>query len=325
MKVLVVGGAGYVGGHLVDRLVSLGHEVCVYDILLYEESYRKDVPFVYGDIRDRDKLLRSLSSSDVVIWLAALVGDPVCSLKESLTIEINRTSVEFLSDNYKGRIVFMSTCSVYGAAQDILEEDSSLNPLSLYAVTKLECEGILKDSDAVIFRLGTLYGLGDRFSRVRFDLVVNTLVMRAVLHGKISVFGGNQYRPLLHVRDVTEAVVLALNNEKIKGVYNLSYENATIATIAKKVAAFFPHLEVAYTDVKYQDQRNYRVSCKKAENDLGFIPSLSLEDGIRELKLLLEEGRIKNSFVQRYSNYLYLRPMLEEYHSPLGKLVEVDF
>jgi len=325
MKILVVGGAGYVGGHLVDVLSQEGHQVTVYDVLLYEECYRKNVPFIHGDIREKKKLLQALEGMDAVIWLAALVGDPACSLKESLTVEINKDSVQFLKDHYHGRIIFMSTCSVYGAADGVLTENSSLNPLSLYARTKLQAEEILKNSDAVIFRLGTLYGLGDRFSRVRFDLVTNTLVMRAALHGKFSVFGGEQYRPMLHVRDVSQAVLLALAKNTCKGIYNLSSENITIAQMAQKISNYFPQVQISYTDVKYQDQRNYRVSSQKAIEQLGFKASLNLIDGIKELKELLEQGRIKNSFLQRYSNYLYLRPLLEEYDSPLGKLVDADF
>ena len=114
MNVLVVGGAGYVGGGIVDKLKE-NHNVTVFDSLIYEESYRKDVNFVYGDIRDKDKLLSVLNKNDAVIWLAALVGDGACSINPELTFEINSESVKFLAENFKKRIVFLSTCSVYGA------------------------------------------------------------------------------------------------------------------------------------------------------------------------------------------------------------------
>ena len=299
------------------------HDILVYDLLLYEESYRKPVPFVYGDIRDKGKLKPYLKWADVVVWLAALVGDPACALNEPLTVEINKNSVHFLKDNYKGRIIYMSSCSVYGAGDDILSEKSELRPLSLYAQGKVEAEEILKDSNAIYFRLGTLHGISDSFSRIRFDLVVNTLVMRAVFHNKVVVFGGEQYRPLLHVRDVAKAISMVLDKENT-GIFNLHAENMTIIDVAKQIKGYFPELEIDATESMFQDNRNYKVSSDKAKNELGFKPTLTLDDAIVELKELLEEGRVKNAFLKRFSNYLYLKPLLEEYDSPLGKEVKMN-
>ncbi|MDO8581259.1 MAG: NAD(P)-dependent oxidoreductase [bacterium] len=323
MKILLVGGAGYLGGALTDILIQSPHEILVYDILLYEESYRKNVPFVHGDVRDQEKLQKHLDWADVVVWLAALVGDPACTLNEQLTLTINRDAVVYLRDHFKGRILFMSSCSVYGASDGVLDETSALQPLSLYAKTKQWAEEILvSHAHALIFRLGTLYGVGDRFARIRFDLVVNTLVMRAALHKKFSVFGGNQYRPLLHVRDAASAIALALGcNEH--GIYNLHSENVTILDIAERIKKYFPDVHVAMTDTHFQDNRNYRVSSEKVKRDLGFSLSYTVEDGIQELKKLLEEERIKDSFIRRFSNYLYLKPLLSEYQSPLGKVIKL--
>lgn len=299
------------------------HDILVYDLLLYEESYRKPVPFVYGDIRNKAKLKPYLDWADVVVWLAALVGDPACALNESLTVEINKNSVQFLKDNYKGRIIYMSSCSAYGAGDDILTEDSELRPLSLYAKGKIEAEKILADSNSICFRLGTLHGISDSFSRIRFDLVVNTLVMRAVFHNKVVVFGGEQYRPLLHVRDVAKTISKVLDMENT-GIYNLHCENMTITDVAKQIKVYFPDLEIDATETMFQDNRNYRVSSDKARNELGFKPTLTLNDAIVELKELLEEGRVKNAFLKRFSNYLYLKPLLEEHGSPLGKEVKIN-
>jgi len=323
MKILIVGGAGYLGGAVTDLLINSGHEFCVYDLILYEETYRKNAQFIYGDIRDREKLKESLLWADVVIWLAALVGDPACGLNETLTKEINTDSVQFLKDNFKGRIIFMSTCSVYGAQDEFLCEESPLRPLSLYAKTKVTSEKILSDSNSLIFRLGTLYGLSDCFSRIRFDLVVNTLVMRAAIHNKINVFGGRQYRPLLHVRDAAKAIYDALEKPNT-GLYNLHSENTTIIEIAELVEKEFPGLQIDIVDTMIQDSRNYRVSSQKAKEQLGFNPILTISTGVKELKQILEQGRIKNSFLTRFSNYLYLRPLLSEYNSPLGKLVKFN-
>ena len=122
MNILIVGGAGYLGGAVTDILSKSGHNIRVYDILLYEETYRKPIPFFYGDIRDTRKLKVNLDWADVVVWLAALVGDPACTLNKSLTVEINANSLKFLKDNFTGRIIFMSTCSVYGAQDEILDD-----------------------------------------------------------------------------------------------------------------------------------------------------------------------------------------------------------
>lgn len=323
MNILIVGGAGYLGGAVTDLLMQSKHEIIVYDILLYEETYRKRVPFIYGDIRDRNKLRHYLDWADVVIWLAALVGDPACGLNESLSTEINTNSVRFLKENFKGYIIFMSTCSMYGAAEGLRDEKSGLNPLSLYAKTKFHSEEILADTEALIFRLGTLYGIGDEFSRIRFDLVVNTLIMHAIFHGKITVFGGKQYRPLLHVRDVASLICSAIEQRNI-GIYNLHSENATILEIAERIKKHFPSLQVEITDSRFQDNRNYRVSSDKAIKELSFKPVLTVEDGTRELKDLLDQGRIKNSFITRFSNYLYLKPLLTEYNSILGKVIKLN-
>lgn len=297
------------------------HEIKVYDFLLYEETYRKNVPFIYGDVRDYNRLKKYLQWAEVIIWLTALVGDPACSLNEQLTRQINIESVQFLREHFKGKIIFLSTCSVYGAADEELDEKSGLNPLSLYARTKVECENILANTNALMFRLGTLYGISDSYSRIRFDLVVNTLVMRSVIHGNINIFGGEQFRPHLHVRDAAAMICACLDN-KHQGIYNLASENMSIMELAGRIKNFFPLLKIITEDSMFQDNRNYRVTSAKAIRELGFKPRFNIEDGIKELKNLLEEGRVKNSFINRFSNYLYLKPLLEEYNWPLGKVVK---
>lgn len=324
MRILVVGGAGYLGGALTDFLIDSEHDVCVYDALLYEESYRKPIKFVRGDVRDRALLQRWLDWADTTVWLTAIVGDSACSLNEQLTTEVNTNSVGYLASHFAGRIIFMSSCSVYGAADGILAESSALNPLSLYAKTKLWSEEILSSHpNSLIFRLGTLYGASDTFSRIRFDLVVNTLVMRAALHNKITVFGGAQYRPVLHVLDAAKTIVENISTSST-GVYNLHSENVTIFDIADRVRSHYPDVIVEVTKTRFQDNRNYSVSSDKAKTQLMFCPGLTIHDGMMELKRILAEGRIKDTFTTRFSNYLYLKPLLTEYQSPLGKVIRLN-
>jgi len=143
-NVLVVGGAGYIGGWLTDRIRADGHEVRVFDVLLYEDQYLKDVDFVHGNILERESVAPHLKWADAVVWLAAMVGDGACALDPDLTRAINVDSVRWLREHFDGRIVFMSTCSVYGAQDGLLTEESPLNPLSLYAETKAEAEQALR-------------------------------------------------------------------------------------------------------------------------------------------------------------------------------------
>jgi nucleoside-diphosphate-sugar epimerase len=236
MNILIVGGAGYVGGWITELLSYSNHNLRVIDNLLYDDTYFKETDFYNIDINDTNNINPHFAWADTVVWLAALVGDPACSLNPSLTLNTNVNSVRNLVDNFKGKIIFLSTCSIYGAQDGLLDENSIFNPLSLYAETKIAAEKIILDSKNAyfIFRLGTLYGVSDRFSRLRADLVVNILTIRAFIENQMSVFGGMQYRPLLHVRDVAHAVDLALNSDKY-GVYNLHSENMTVLEIAEIV------------------------------------------------------------------------------------------
>jgi len=309
MKILMTGGAGYLGGCMVDYLLEDGHhDITVYDSLLYEETYRKDVKFVNGDVRDYAKIKPLVYESDVVISLAALVGDGACQLNPEETMSINRDAIQWLADNFDGKIFFISSCSVYGSQNNILDESSPTNPLSLYASAKLEGEEILKDKNAIMFRLGTLFGIGDRFSRIRFDLVINTLTMKALNGGKLTVFGGDQYRPVLHVKDVARTLVENIENE-CTGIFNLHHENIKIIDLAEQIKDSIPGCEIVTTATSFEDARNYMVNSSKAKRDLNFTTQWTPAAGIEEMKLLLTEGRIKNTFATRYSNIAFLKEL----------------
>lgn len=306
MRVLVVGGAGYIGGYLTDCLHNADFDLTVYDNLVYEDRYLKKVPFIYGDVRDREKLLKILAQHDIVIWLAAIVGDGACAVDPFLTQSINEDSVKWLVDNYNGRIIFTSTCSVYGINNDLIDETAQPHPLSVYASTKLAAEQyiISNASSYLIFRLGTLYGLSDEHSRVRLDLVVNVLTKRATLGEKIVIYGGDQWRPLLHVRDVAHAIIFGID-KKVTGVYNLSCANYTINEIAQQVKKTIPMAEIGYQEKKYEDLRNYRVSCSAYE-EKGWHAKYALEQGISELHKVIKDNRIKDVEDPIYYNEYYL-------------------
>lgn len=299
MKILVVGGAGYIGGAITDIL----DDVVVYDSLVFEEAYQKDVFFERGDIRDHKKLKKWLDWADCVVWLAAIVGDGACAINPGLSEEINQESVKWLADNFDGRIIFPSTCSVYGAQDGVLDESSPTNPLSIYASTKLKAEDYLKGKNAIIFRLGTLFGLGDRYSRIRLDLVVNTMTARAVAEGKLKVFGGEQWRPLLHVKDVAQIMKTSISTENT-GIYNLHLENMKMLDLGELIQKKIP-CEIEVVETSFEDSRNYKVNSDKARA-IGFSPSISVEKGIQELGVLLHEGRITNLNNPRYSNVGFL-------------------
>lgn len=316
-RVLVVGGAGYVGGAVTDLLLETHHDLRVYDSLVYEESYRKPVEFVFGDIRDHERLRPHLMWADMVVWLAAIVGDGACSLDRDLAVELNDVAVRRLAEQFEGRILFTSTCSVYGAQDDVLDEQSPVNPLSVYAQTKLAAEGHLARRNAIIFRLGTLFGVSDHYSRIRMDLAVNVLTAKAYLYRRINIFGGEQYRPVLHVRDVAAAIVTNLETRHT-GIFNLHAVNMRIADLADQIKAHFPGTDVQYTEAKFQDSRNYRVSSEKARTVFGFSPKYSVDDGIAELRAMLEAGRIKRISQARHWNHRFLREVLKPVSSPLG-------
>jgi len=250
-KVLVIGGAGYLGSVLCDRLLSEGYSVRILDSFIYGKrsvekySGNSNVEIIEGDIRNIETVHVAISDSSSVILLAAVVGDPASKARPEQTVETNFLAAQVVASSAKlasvSKFIYASTCSVYGVGSDILDEEAPLNPVSLYAKTKISSEeSIMGIADGnfkpVIMRMSTLYGYSPR---MRFDLVVNTMTMTAYTEGKINVFGGSQWRPLLSLPDAADAYLKVLQNEQSAGkIYNVGSEeqNYIIADVAKLVA-----------------------------------------------------------------------------------------
>lgn len=306
MNVLVAGGAGYIGGAVTDLLMKMEHNVRVYDALLFEDDYRKPVDFIYGDIRDRDKLKKHLDWSDAVIWLAALVADQSCDLYPELAKELNDESVKWLAQNFGGRIIFPSTCLVYAIAKGLLDEQSRMDPSTVYTKSKLAAEGHLKNCNALIFRLSTVFGIGDLFSRMRLDLVVNLFTAQAVVDKKMIVFGGQQSRPFIHVQDAARAMVDNIDTAH-RGIFNLHFENMTILDLAKKIQARIPEAVLEIKPSAASVTGDYQMNSDKARRILGFNPRYSIEQGIEQVKAIIMASRLKDIASPRYSNERFLR------------------
>lgn len=310
-KILVVGGAGYIGGITVDKLLQSGWDVKVFDNILYESRYLKPVDFVYGDVRDTNKVCEASKDCQVVILLAAIVGDPACSIAPELTEQINYLAIKNIcqalpSDKH---VVFMSTCSVYGAQHEMLNEDSFTSPLSTYASTKLAAEKYVTARQGTVFRLGTVFGVGDTYSRIRMDLVVNVLTMKALCYKKISIHGGAQWRPIIAVGDVASYLV-EVAGRCLPGIFILSKENVLIKELGERVIQVVP-AEINYTEIAFQDARNYRVDTSKADQTFKHKPLISVEDEVVKLQQLLIERRIKDPEEENYHNGAYIRLLKE--------------
>jgi nucleoside-diphosphate-sugar epimerase len=300
--ILVVGGAGYLGSCVVDNLIERKEtDFRVYDNLLYQDEYRLNVPFVHGDVTDHDKIMEQFDKADTVIWLAALVGDGLCMLDPARARAVNQDAVEFLSRNFRGNVIFTSTCSVYGTTRESADEHHLVEPLSIYAETKLVAESFLLglDKDAVILRLGTLHGVSNR---MRFDLVVNAMTRDAYHKGKVNVFGGSQMRPLLSVKDAARTIVdLALTSKWVSGVFNLASANLEIGDIGECVGRI-TGAKVNVIPMESEDRRDYAVNSNEATHWFGFQPQFTVADSVSDVENLLLSGRLKDPFDSRYRN-----------------------
>lgn len=319
-RILVTGGAGYVGHVLVPQLLEDGYNVTVYDTL-YFGSLLPDHPrlkIVQGDIRDTKKLSDALQGIDAVIHLACISNDASFQLDEALSKTINLDAFEPMVVAAKAagvkRFIYASTSSVYGISDsDNVTEDHPLVPLTLYNKFKGMCEPLLfkhQTSDFVCttIRPATICGYSPR---CRLDLTVNILTNHAVNKGRITVFGGAQKRPNLHIRDMVDAyrTFLTVADDKIAGdTFNCGYQNHTVMEIAEivksTVEAEIPSIGKIDVDVtETDDNRSYHINSDKIARIVGFTPRRSIEDAVRELCVAFREGKLPDSFDDdRYYN-----------------------
>lgn len=321
-SVLVIGGAGYIGSALVPLLLAKGYTVRLLDVLLFGEGPIQEVlnhprlELVREDFRNVESVLQAMEGVDAVVHLGAIVGDPACKLDETLTIDVNLVSTQMIALMAKSRkvprFIFASTCSVYGASDSLLDEQSETRPLSLYGKTKLASERVVLELASerffpTVFRFATIYGLS---GRTRFDLVVNLMAARARLDGEISVHGGNQWRPFIHVQDAARAIALALEAPPVRvsgEIFNVGSDaqNYTITQIAELVHQRVVDAKVNI-DENQEDRRNYRVSFAKIVGRLGFQPKWTVEDGIQQVLEAIARGDVSHYDDPQYSNAKYL-------------------
>ena len=309
MKILVTGGAGYVGSLLSRKLLAKGYQVKVMDSLWYGKQSiaecltNENFELIQEDVRNLVSTVRAMKDVDAVIHLASIVGMPASSIEPRTSEEINYLATKNIAELCQlhgiETYIFASTCSVYGSQPSkIITEKSRTSPLDYYSKQKFLSEraiGWLNDSPTIL-RFGTLFGLSPR---MRFDLVINLFIAQALKEKEITVFGGNQFRPFLHVEDAADSIIFALEKD-LTGTYNVTAQNFTIMDAAKKIK------ELTNCNIKIsnenEDKRNYNVSAEKIKN-IGFEPKKDVEFAFNQIKKALEEGTIKNYTEKIFNNY----------------------
>ncbi len=320
MRVLVTGGAGYIGSTLVPLLLQQGHKVTVVDSLLYGGTSllgvwsHPDFELIPGDVCDDDVMARNLDGNDAVVHLAAIVGDPACARQPVLAREVNlEGSLRILGLAQRAglsRFGFASTCSNYGRMNGdapLVDETSELRPLSQYAETKVAVEEAVLDwADSETFccsvlRMATVFGVSPR---MRFDLTVNEFAMEMLLNSHLVVFGEQFWRPYVHVRDAARAMSLVLDSPKHRvggEVFNVgsTEQNYQKQQLVELIRPHAPSASIEYVHTD-EDPRDYRVSFSKINEQLGFDITRTVEDGIGEVAAL-----IRNRIITDFENPVY--------------------
>ena len=311
MKILITGGAGYLGSILTAKLLEKGYQVRVMDQLWYGRDSIKHLPqenfeLVEEDIRNLTETVRAMKGVDAVIHLASVVGMPASSIEPRTSEEINYLATKNIAELCQlhniETYIFASTCSVYGAQPNkLITEKSPTEPLDYYSRQKWYSERAISwlNRAPTILRFGTLFGLSPR---MRFDLVINLFLSQALTGKKIKVEGGNQYRPFLHVSDAADSLIFALE-KNLTGTYNVVSQNHTILEVSE-IIRNLTDCEVEIIK-NVTDERDYRVSAEKM-NQLGFKPMKDIEFAYNEIKDAFDKGLITDPSRDIYNNYKHL-------------------
>ncbi len=318
-NVLLIGGAGYIGSVLVRQLLARGYRVRVLDRLMFGREPILDLSLLPrfellpGDFRNPHVVAKAAERMDALIHLGAIVGDPACDLDERATVETNYEATALIAQAARDlgipRVIFASTCSVYGTSNHTVDETAVPRPVSLYAATKIDSEKTLlaSASDSLhptVLRIGTAFGWSHR---PRFDLAVNLLTAKARIEGRIVVYNSNQWRPFVHVGDIGSAFcrVLEAPLSKVSGrIFNVGSNetNHQLSDVAQTIGRVFPGVSVVHQS--NSDRRNYRVSFDKIRDVLGFECRTSLLQGIEEVSRALRRGAVPDYTDPIYHNHL---------------------
>lgn len=321
-KIILVGGAGYIGRVVSRKLTNSGYEVTAFDNLIYSQENsvqhiknKNLYKFVYGDVREYDKINSLIKKFDIVIILSGLVGDPITKKYKDEAFEINNKSIINIINSCKDsnveRLLFISTCSNYGLLSDkeFAKEETTLNPLSDYAKEKINIEKFilsLKNKvnfSPTILRFATAFGLSPR---MRFDLTVNQFTREIYLNKKILIYDPQTWRPYCHVEDFANLIHLVINSDKDKidfeifnaGDQKNNFNKIGIVNLIKK---YIPKFEINYKE-NGGDARNYKVDFNKVKKKLGFVADYSVDKGISEIIEVLKKGKFAD--IQNYKDKL---------------------
>ena len=322
-KILLIGGAGYIGSVVTQFFLSKDYKIRCFDALIYSQKHcielflkNKNYEFIFGDLRSCKKIKNLFNGVTDIVILAGLVGDPITKKYPNESQKINYIALKNFIDNCKGKkldkVIFISTCSNYGLIDnnEVADENYNLNPLSNYTKQKVAIENYIMslkgnvDYSTTILRFATAFGISPR---MRFDLVVNEFTRELYLKNNIIIYDANTWRPYCHVNDFASLIYKVINsNNKIIDfkIFNAGSDknNSTKLGIIKSLEKYFPKSKISFKD-KGSDPRNYRVDFSKVKNILDFETKFTIDDGIKEIVNVLKQGRFKH---------------LEEYDDKLG-------
>ena len=295
MKILITGGAGYIGSLLTGYLLERNYQVTVIDNFLYDKNslnsyiHNKNFKVIVNDVRNYEFIKKIIKNYDLIVPLSALVGAPLCKIKEFEAKEINYDSIKYIADNISKNqlLIYPTTNSGYGIGKENVycDENTPLNPISLYGKTKVNAENyIMQRENSIAFRLATVFGISNR---MRLDLLVNDFVYKASKDGYIILFEEHFKRNYIHIRDVCRGFIHSIDNfDAMKSnVYNMGLSDANLSKLelCNKIKEYINNFTINVSEIGEDiDKRNYIVSNKKIENT-GFLPKYSIDDGIIEL------------------------------------------